>query len=72
MPYRIIGPVKTEVIGKCPWCDKKKAILHLDATLLDGEPVCEYLCAECLLTLDRMRKKRGVLAENGASIEINV
>ena len=66
MPFLIHGAVPTEAIGDCPWCDKKNTILHLTATTFEGQLGGEYVCAKCLLNLDRLREenKRKALTNN--------
>lgn len=61
MPYMIKGPVPTRAIGKCPWCERENAILHLLAAIIDGQLGGDYVCARCLLALDEMTDtKRGL------------
>ena len=57
MPYLIKGPVPTEAVGDCPWCEKKKTVLHLTAAMIDGKLGGDYVCARCLLYLDEMREE---------------
>ena len=57
MPYLIKGPVPTEAVGDCPWCEKKKTVLHLTAAMIDGKLAGDYVCARCLLRLDEMREE---------------
>lgn len=57
MPYLIKGPVPTEAVGDCPWCEKKKTVLHLTAAMIDGKLCGDYVCARCLLQLDEMREE---------------
>lgn len=57
MPYIIHGPVPTQAIGKCPWCEKENKVLHLVAAYIDGLLGGEYVCAKCILALDEMREQ---------------
>ena len=73
MPYIIKGPVPTRAIGDCPWCEKKKTILHLMAAYIDGVLGCEYVCAKCLLTLDEMTEQNAkdkLVLHNNPEIEV--
>ena len=60
MAYIIHGPVPTQAIGKCAWCENgnKNEILHLMAVNIEGKLCCEYICAKCILHLDEMKKER--------------
>ena len=58
MPYIPHGIPPTEAIGKCPWCDEKNTILHMIRTEYNGETIVEYICANCLVNLDKIRKDR--------------
>lgn len=75
MAYIIHGPVPTQAIGKCAWCDKKNEILHLMAVNLEGKLCGEYICAKCICQLDEMKKqtaeKNGKLVlRNNPEVEI--
>lgn len=58
MPYIPHGIPPTEAIGKCPWCDEKDTILHMISAEYNGETIIEYVCANCLVKLDKLRKYR--------------
>jgi len=64
MPWLIRGPVPTMATGDCPWCEKKQTTLHLMAAMIDGQLGGDYVCAECLLALDRMRDANKPLRNN--------
>lgn len=57
MPYLIKGPVPTQAVGKCPWCENENKVLHLMAVTVDGHLGGEYVCAKCILVLDEMREQ---------------
>jgi len=75
MAYIIHGPVPTQAIGKCAWCDKENEVLHIMAARLEGMLCAEYVCAKCILQLDNMRKetakKNGkIVLQNNPEVEI--
>lgn len=72
MPYIIKGPVPTEAIGDCPWCGKKKKVLHLIAARIDGELGGDYVCAKCLVGLDSAREasREKHILRNNPEVEI--
>ena len=67
MPYLIKGAVPTMAVGKCPWCEKENAVLHLMAAYIDGQLGGEYVCAKSILELDELREQN---AKNG-TIDLN-
>ena len=73
MPYLIKGPVPTQVVGKCPWCEKENAVLHLMAARIEGQLGCEYVCAKCILALDNMREQNAngkIILRNNPEVEV--
>lgn len=72
MAWLIHGAVPTQAIGDCPWCDKKHTVLHLMAAMIDGKLGGDYVCAECMLNLDRMRGEHPETAlVNNPEVEIS-
>lgn len=74
MPYIIKGPVPTMAIGDCPWCDKKKTVLHLMAARIDGVLGGDYVCAKCMLALDELREQNAkdkIILKNNPEIEVD-
>ena len=74
MPYLIKGPVPTQAVGKCPWCEKKNAVLHLMAAYVDGHLGGEYVCAKCILDLDKMREQNAkgkIILKNNPKVEVS-
>lgn len=76
MPYLIKGPVPTRAVGSCPWCEKKNRVLHLMAARIDGQLGGEYVCAECILSLDKMTEERWKeegrqILHNNPELEVN-
>lgn len=73
MPYLIKGPVPTQAVGDCPWCEKKNTVLHLMAAYIDGQLGGDYVCAECILKLDRMREQNAkgkIILRNNPEVEV--
>ena len=74
MPYLIKGAVPTRAVGKCPWCEKEKAVLHLMACYVDGQLGCEYVCAKCMLALDEITEQNAkdgkIILRGNPAIEI--
>lgn len=74
MPYIIHGPVPTQAIGKCPWCERENKVLHLMAAYIDGLLGGEYVCAKCILALDEIReqnaKEKKIILKNNPEVEV--
>lgn len=73
MPYLIKGPVPTQAVGDCPWCEKKNTVLHLMAAYIEGQLGGDYVCAECILNLDRMREQNAkdkLILTNNPEVEV--
>ena len=76
MAYIIHGPIPTQAVGKCGWCDKENEVLHLLAVKIEGTLCAEYVCAKCILLLDEMRKetakKKGkLIISNNPAVEVD-
>ena len=74
MPYLIKGAVPTQAVGKCPWCEKENTVLHLMAVRIEGQLGGEYVCAKCILELDKMREQNAkgkIVLINNPEVEVD-
>lgn len=55
--------------GDCPWCDKKAGVLHLIAARIEGQLTGDYVCAECLVRLDALRREKTL--SNNPEVQIS-